>query len=270
MPIPDLARADLSRKLPDEETYDDRLKAVQTTLLQIQQAYLRQGRRGIVVLEGPDAAGKGSLVRRLSARLDPRYCYIWPIAAPNETERGEHYLERFWRRMPDHGELAVFDRSWYGRVRVERVEKLIEPPVWKRAYREIVEFERTLVNDGIRVIKIFLHISPEEQLRRFEERMETPYKRWKLTPDDLRNRSRWDAYIAASGEMFRKTSSRHAPWNLVASDFKWWARIRGLEIIAKGLGDGIDLKPPPCDPDLAKSIRKMVRKAKKGRRALRP
>jgi polyphosphate kinase 2 (PPK2 family) len=270
MPIPDLAKADLRRKLPDEETYDDKLKAVQTTLLQIQQAYLRQGRRGIVVLEGADAAGKGSLVRRLSARLDPRYCYIWPIAAPNAIEQNEHYLERFWRRMPDHGELAVFDRSWYGRVRVERVEKLIEPPVWKRAYREIVEFERMLVDDGIRVIKIFLHISPEEQLRRFEERMETSYKRWKLTPDDLRNRSRWDAYIAATGEMFEKTSSRHAPWNLVASDFKWWARIRGLEIIAKGLGDGIDLKPPPCDPELARAIRKMVRKAKKGRRALKP
>jgi hypothetical protein len=100
--------------------------------------------------------------------------------------------------------------------------------------------------------------------------METSYKRWKLTPDDLRNRSRWDAYMAASDEMFAKTSSRHAPWNLVASDFKWWARIRGLEIIAKGLGDGIDLKPPPCDPELAKAIRKMVRKAKKGGRALKP
>jgi len=270
MPIPRLAKADLDRKLPDRETYEDKLKALQLKLLEIQEAYLRQGRRGMVVLEGWDTAGKGSLIRRLSARLDPRYCKIWPIAAPSEAERGEHYLERFWRRLPDRGGLAVFDRSWYGRVLVERVEELTPPADWKRAYREIVEFERVLVDDRIRVIKIFLHISPAEQLRRFEERMKTPYKRWKLTPDDLRNRARWDDYAVATDAMFEKTSSRHAPWNLVASDFKWWARIRGLEIIVKGLSEGVDLKLPPIDPKLARAIRKMVKKAKKGSRALKP
>jgi polyphosphate kinase 2 (PPK2 family) len=270
MPIPRFSQADLSRKLPDEKTYEDKLKALQLKLLQIQQAYLRQERHAVLVFEGCDNAGKGSLIRRLATRLDPRYCKIWPIGAPNEAERGEHYLERFWRRMPDHGELAVFDRSWYGRVLVERVEKLIEPAVWKRAYREIVEFERMLTDDGIRVIKIFLHISPEEQLRRFEERLKVPYKRWKLTPDDLRNRSKWDDYTVAADAMFARTSSRHAPWHLVASDFKWWARIQSLDIIVKGLSKGVDLEPPPIDPHLVKAIRKMVKKSKKGGRALRP
>jgi AMP-polyphosphate phosphotransferase len=155
-------------------------------------------------------------------------------------------------------------------VLVERVEKLTPPKDWKRAYGEIVEFERMLVDDGMRVIKIFLHISPEEQLRRFEERMNTPFKRWKLTPDDLRNRARWDDDAVATDDMFKKTSSRHAPWHLVASDHKWWARIRGLEIIVDNLSKGVDLDPPPVDPHIAKAIQKMVKKAKKGQRALKP
>jgi polyphosphate kinase 2 (PPK2 family) len=270
MAVPSLKKADLDRKLPDKETYEEKLKDLQLKLLQIQQAYLRQKRRGLVVLEGWDTAGKGSLIRRLSTRLDPRNCKIWPTSAPNEAERGEHYLERFWRHLPDPSSLAVFDRSWYGRVLVERVEKLTPPHDWKRAYREITEFERMLVDDGMRVIKIFLHISPEEQLRRFEERMNTPYKRWKLTADDLRNRAKWDEYAAATEDMFKETSSRHAPWHLVASDHKWWARIRGLEVIAKELSDGVDLEPPPIEPALAKAIHKMVKKAKKGSRALKP
>ena len=270
MPSPRLSKADLDRKLPDKETYEKKLKDLQLQLLVIQQAYLRQGRRAVVALEGWDTAGKGSLIRRLSTRLDPRYCKIWPIAAPNETERGEHYLQRFWHRLPEHGCIAVFDRSWYGRVLVERVEKLTPPKDWKRAYGEIVEFERMLIDDEIRVIKIFLHISPEEQLRRFEERMNTPYKRWKLTPDDLRNRARWADYAVATDDMFKKTSSRHAPWHMVASDHKWWARVHGLEVIVEDLGKKVDLDPPPVDPDLAKAIQKMVKKAKKGGRALKP
>jgi polyphosphate kinase 2 (PPK2 family) len=268
MPVPRLATADLSPQLPDRETYERKLSGLQLDLLKIQQAYLRQGRRAAVVLEGQDAAGKGGLIRRLSVRLDPRYCQVWPIGAPGPAERGEHYLQRFWRRLPDAGRLAVFDRSWYGRVLVERVEALAPPADWRRAYGEIVEFEKMLVADGIRLVKIFLHISPEEQLRRFRERMDTPYKRWKLTPEDLRNRARWDDYAKATDEMFRRTSSAHAPWHLVASDHKWWARVKALEIVVRRLGMGVELEAPPVDPAIAKAIRKMVKKAKRGGRAL--
>jgi len=264
-----LGALDLTLKL-DRKRYTDLLALYQGRLNLLSRNRRFRGRSAILAFEGNDAAGKGGAIRRVAAALDARYYRIIPVAAPTEEERAQPYLWRFWRHVPRLGRFALFDRSWYGRVLVERVEKLIPPPDWRRAYREIVEFERMLVDDGIRVVKIFLHISPEEQLRRFEERMKTPYKRWKLTPDDLRNRARWDEYAVATDAMFAKTSSRHAPWNLVASDYKWWARIRGLETIVKGLSDGVDLKLPPCDPKLAKAIGKMVKKAKKGGRALKP
>jgi polyphosphate kinase 2 (PPK2 family) len=270
MKTPRLDKIDLGLQIADERSYDKRLEKLQLRLLVLQQAYWRQQRRGILVFEGWDSAGKGGTIRRLSERLDPRRWHAWPIGAPNPDEQGRHYLYRFWQRLPVPGSLAAFDRSWYGRVLVERVEGLVPKADWKRAYREINEFERMLVDDGVRLVKIFLQISPEEQLRRFKERLDTPWKRWKLTPDDLRNRARWNDYAQAIDDMFERTSTKHAPWHAVSAEHKWHGRIRALEVIADRLAKDIDLEAPPADPKIAKAIARMVKKAKAGGRALKP
>lgn len=270
MKKPRLDKVDLRLQIDDERSYEKRLEKLQLRMLEIQQAYWRQRRRGIVLFEGWDTAGKGGIIRRLSERLDPRRWHAWPIGAPTPEEQGRHYLYRFWQRLPAPGTLAAFDRSWYGRVLVERVERLIPKPDWKRAYREINELERMLVDDGVRLVKIFLHISPAEQLRRLEERLEAPWKRWKLVPDDLRNRARWDGYVEAIDDMFERTSTGRAPWHAVSAEHKWHGRIRAFEIIAEHLATGIDLEPPPADPKIARAIAGMRRKAKAGGRALKP
>ncbi|MEK9661315.1 MAG: polyphosphate kinase, partial [Alphaproteobacteria bacterium] len=190
----------------DRKEYEKRLKQEQRRLQRIQQSYLHTGDSAVVVLEGHDAAGKGGAIRRMSAELDPRSYKVWPIAAPNEVERQHHYLRRFWTRLPQHGHIAVFDRSWYGRVLVERVEGLAPKHAWKRAYREINEFERLLADNGTRVIKIFLDVSPKVQLDRLRERLKTPRKRWKLSFEDFRNRERRDDYdVGADGSCRRMT-----------------------------------------------------------------
>jgi polyphosphate kinase 2 (PPK2 family) len=240
-----LRDVDLSARLADEDAYKRRKKALELRLLEIQQAYLLHGRRGVVVFEGFDAAGKGGAIRRITEALDPRGVKVWPIAAPSESERGQHYLQRFWTRLPRPGEIAIFDRSWYGRVLVERVERLVPPADWKRAYREINEFERLLTDDGIALVKLFLHVSPEEQLRRFRERIETPYKRWKIGKDDFRNRARRKDYVRAVDDMLAKTSTARAPWRLVASDHKWHSRIVCMRSVADTLSRGLDLASPP-------------------------
>ncbi len=258
-----LADIDLDRKLKDEDSYAKKLKGLQLEILNIQQAYQRQGRRAIIALEGWDTAGKGGLIRRLSARLDPRSCQVWPIAAPTPAEQGRHYLFRFWRRLPPPGMLAIFDRSWYGRVLVERVEALAAKREWKRAYDEINEFEQMLVDDGVRLVKLFLHISPQAQLARFRERLAVPYKRWKLTADDVRNRRHWKAYENAIDEMFSRTSTAAAPWHGVPCEFKWYGRVECLKIICRELGRGVDMTPPAADPKVAEAIEALV----EGRRA---
>jgi len=271
MKTPRLDRIDLTARIPDKETYEKRLKTLQLELLTVQQANWRQRRRAIVLFEGWDTAGKGSIIRRISERLDPRQCLVWPIGRPSEEEQGRHYLYRFWEKLPQPGTIAIFDRSWYGRVLVERVEGLIGKPDWKRAYREINEFERMLVDDGIRLIKLFLHITPEEQLERLVERLETPYKRWKLTADDLRNRAHWNDYEEALDDMFRETSTRRAPWHALGANYKWHARIRAFEVIIDGISKGMDLEQPAADRKIATAIRAMVRKSeRRGRSALTP
>jgi polyphosphate kinase 2 (PPK2 family) len=257
---PQLATVDLERKLKDEETYDRRLKALQVDMLNLQQAYQRQGRRGIIVLEGWDTAGKGGLIRRMSARLDPRSLRVWPIGPPLPSEQGRHYLYRFWKKLPEPGVLAIFDRSWYGRVLVERVEGLAGKAEWQRAYHEIAEFERMLVDDGVRLVKLFLHITPEVQLERFRERLSVPYKRWKLTPEDLRNRRHWADYERAIDEMFQRTSTRFAPWHAVPCVYKWHGRVRSMELILETLGKGVDVAPPPADPAVEAAISAMMQK----------
>jgi polyphosphate kinase 2 (PPK2 family) len=232
--------------------YERRLTALQGVLQLIQQAYLGTPQRAILLLEGWDTAGKGGVVRRLGWALDPRSFKVHPIAAPNDRERGQLYLERFWRRLPEQGQIVCFDRSWYGRVLVERVEGLASEDEWRRAYREINEFERMLVDSGVRLVKVFMHITPDEQLRRFRDRLLTPAKRWKLSYEDFRNRARWKDYETAIEDMMEETSNDYAPWRLVPANDKPYARIAVLRILADALEKDLSLEPRPLDPALLK------------------
>jgi len=238
--------------------YERRLKSMQDTLQLVQQAYLGTQERAVVVLEGWDTAGKGGVVRRLGWVLDPRSFKVHPIAAPSPQEQAQHYLQRFWQRLPEHGQIVVFDRSWYGRVLVERVEELAAPRVWKRAYREINEFERALVADGIRLVKAFLHITPEEQIRRFKDRLTNPRKRWKLSYEDFRNRARWTDYEAAIEEMMGETSTKQSPWYLVPANNKPYGRLAVFSILVDRLGQGVALHPRPLDPKVAKAAARLI------------
>jgi AMP-polyphosphate phosphotransferase len=252
-----LEDVDLSPHLEDQ-AYEEHLQKAQYRLRSVELAYYHQKRRGIVVFEGWDAAGKGGAIRRMSAVLDPRGFKVWPIAAPDAHDQARHYLYRFWARIPEPGTIAVFDRSWYGRVLVERVEGLVSRAAWTRAYGEINEFEDMLLDDGVRMVKIFIHISYEKQVERFIERTEDPYKRWKMTPDDLRNLQRRRDYERAIDEMLAKTWTRQAPWHLVSGENKNHARVRILNLIADELGRGVDLRPPPLDPEVARLAPKML------------
>ncbi len=243
---PSLRDVDLDAALP-RETYEKRLAALQLSLIRIQQAYLRQGLSAAIVFEGWDAAGKGGTIRRMSAVLDPRNFKVWPIGAPRSYYLDRHYLLRFMERLPPRGAISVFDRSWYGRVLVERVESLTPETRWRAAYREIVDFERMLVDDGTRVVKLFFHISPEAQLARFESRLHDPLKRWKLTVEDFRNRARWHDYETAIEDMLRETSSPHAPWRVVPSNQKKAGRIAAIGEIVERLAHEVDLGPPDLD-----------------------
>jgi polyphosphate:AMP phosphotransferase len=193
----------------------------------------------VLVFEGWDAAGKGGTIRRLSYALNARNYKIIPIAAPNDEELAHHYLWRFWRELQRAGRMTIFDRSWYGRVLVERVEHLIDSETCTRAYREINAFEEELRRDGTLLLKFWLHITRDEQLRRFEERNGKAFKRWKLTDEDWRNRKRWDAYEAAINDMVAATSTANAPWHLVPSNCKLHARIRVLEVLEAALADAL-------------------------------
>jgi AMP-polyphosphate phosphotransferase len=232
----------------------------QIELERVLMAYLLHGVKGVVALEGWDAAGKGGLIRRITATTDPRGIKVWPIAAPDEHERKQHYLQRFWSRMPGNGAVAVFDRSWYGRVLVERVEGFTAKERWSQAYDEINAFEKTLTDDGVRLVKIFLHITPEEQLKRFEKRFSDPLKRWKLTYEDFRNRDNWAAYEEAISDMLERTSTPHAPWVVIPANDKDYTRSVGLEAVVDGLSRGVDLSDPPVSPKMLDAAKRMFGK----------
>jgi AMP-polyphosphate phosphotransferase len=233
--------------------YEQRLKLLQNKLQLVQQAYLVSGERAVIVLEGWDTAGKGGVVRRLGWALDPRSLKVHPVSAPSPQEQAQHYLQRFWEKLPQRGEIVVFDRSWYGRVLVERVEKFATARQWKRAYREINEFERTLVADAVRLVKIFLHITPDEQVRRFRDRLTNPRKRWKLSYEDFRNRERWSEYQAAIEEMMGRTSTKRSRWYLVPANHKSYGRLAAFTILCDTLAEGVDLEPQPLDHKIAKA-----------------
>jgi AMP-polyphosphate phosphotransferase len=253
----ELAEVDLSQKI-DTESYEKALAGLQTQLMTVQQAYLRSRDRAIIVFEGWDAAGKGGTIRRMSSVMDPRGFKVWPIGAPTPFELEQHYLHRFWTRLPKAGEITVFDRSWYGRVLVERVEELAPRKDWERAYGEINDFEQLLANDGVRIIKIFMHISAGEQKKRFIERLRDPLKRWKLSYEDFRNREKWPLYEAAIEEMVERTSTANAPWRVVSSEQKKCGRLQAITAIVEHLSDGVDLSPRELDEDLIRQAQEQL------------
>jgi polyphosphate:AMP phosphotransferase len=229
---------DYSRKL-DRETYNEKLERYQGELNNLMRGKSMRDRELVVVFEGMDAAGKGSTIRRVTRALDARYYRVIPIAAPSEEERAQPYLWRFWRHVPGHGRTAIFDRSWYGRVLVERVEGYAQEADWMRAYHEINDFEEQLAGAGAIVVKLWLAITPEEQLRRFKAREKTSYKRYKITPDDWRNRRKWPAYERAVNDMVERTSTELTPWNIIASDDKLFTRIEALKTLVKRIKTGV-------------------------------
>ena len=238
--------------------YEQRLVKLQFKLALIQAAYITQGLRGIVAVEGWDASGKGGLIARLTARLDQRFTNVWSIGTPTTAEREHHFLWRFWQRLPARREIAVFDRTWYGRVLVERVDRLTPKKDWQRGYDEINDFEALQIADGLRIAKLFLHITPHEQDKRLRERLETPYKRWKTGLDDYHNRARRDAYVAAYEDMFDRTSTKAAPWTVIAADDKKAARLAGIAAAIAVLGKGVELDYPPVDPELRRVAEKAL------------
>lgn len=229
-----LKQADLTLTLsrPEYVRLRDRMQS-QLHLLG-NQIYL-QKRPVVIVMEGWDAAGKGGAIKRLTERLDPRGYIVWPVAAPAGDDKVRHYLYRFWRRLPEAGQIAIFDRSWYGRVLVERVEGLSPEAAWARAYSEINQFERQLLDFGTILIKFWLEISEDEQLRRFRDRETDPHKMWKLTDEDWRNRSKWEFYEQAVEDMLLKTSTHAAPWTIVEANDKLYGRIKVLRTVVKRL-----------------------------------
>ncbi|MGO8914659.1 MAG: polyphosphate kinase 2 family protein [Stellaceae bacterium] len=239
--------------------YERRLASLQGALQLIQQAYLGTSERAALVFEGWDTAGKGGLIRRLGWALDPRSFKVHPIAAPDGHERAQHYLQRFWGRLPQQGQIVAFDRSWYGRVLVERVEGLATTAEWRRAYREINEFERMLMDSGTRLVKLFLHITPEEQIRRFRDRLIDPVKRWKLSYEDFRNRARWAEYETAIEDMIEKTATKQAPWHLIPANNKAYGRVAAFRILVDRLGKDVSLEPRPIDAGLLQQAKQALR-----------
>jgi polyphosphate kinase 2 (PPK2 family) len=247
-----------------KEEYIQELIPLQVALHSLgYQVYVQQ-RPVVMVYEGWDASGKGGNIKRVTEKLDPRGYTVHAIAAPDGEDKTHQYLWRFWRRLPEKGQIAIFDRSWYGRVMVERIEGFCTEEEWRRAYREINHFERQLSDFGAILFKFWIHISKEEQLRRFEERKDTAYKSWKLTDEDWRNRDRWDIYEEAVNEMLLKTSTLTAPWTIVEGNCKWHARVKVLRTLVDGLSAALDYDPTEM-MDIARESGKKKKK-KKGKK----
>ena len=226
---------DLSLKLEKKE-YREKLAHYQARLARLHQKAVQKKISTTLVFEGPDAGGKGGAIRRITGALDARYYKVYPFAAPTEIENAHHYLWRFWNCVPRAGRMTIFDRSWYGRVLVERIEGFAGDDEWRRAFAEINEFEDQLIEHGVVLAKFWMHISKDEQLRRFEAREETPHKRWKLCDEDWRNREKWDDYALAAHEMIQQTSVQNSPWMLVENENKSYGRIK----VISTLGDALE------------------------------
>ncbi|MBT8055811.1 MAG: polyphosphate:AMP phosphotransferase [Gammaproteobacteria bacterium] len=229
-----LDKLDFSKTV-SKSTYRNKLVQGQARLAALHGEMIKRGRSTILVFEGPDAAGKGGTIRQITEALDARYYKVYPFAAPTETERAHHYLWRFWNCIPMAGRMTIFDRSWYGRVLVERIEGFAGDDEWRRAFAEINDFEDQLIDDGLVLLKFWLQISKDEQLARFKSREVTPHKRWKLQDEDWRNREKWDEYNVAAHEMIQQTSVKNSPWVLVENESKHYGRIAVLESVCDAL-----------------------------------
>lgn len=238
-----LGTIDLSRTIENKSDYRDQMIRYQVALHALGfHTYLQQ-RPVIMVFEGWDAAGKGGAIKRVTERLDPRGYVVYSIAAPKGDDAIHQYLWRFWRRLPEAGQIAIFDRSWYGRIMVERIEGFCTEDEWKRAFREINQFERQLVDFGTILFKFWIQISSQEQLERFEARSTDPLKNWKLTDEDWRNREKWDAYETAVNDMLLKTSTVTAPWTVIEGNCKWYARVKVLKTIVDKMSQELNFDP---------------------------
>ncbi len=229
-----LSALDMTLTLPKKD-YKKKLQEYQAKLNLLSRAALEQKKGAVIVFEGPDAAGKGGAIRRITGALDARQFRVIPFAAPTDEELAHHYLWRFWRQLSKDGRFHIFDRSWYGRVLVERVEGFAKEHEWRRAYSEINDFEQQLTDHGLLLLKYWVHVSKDEQLARFQAREATPHKRWKITDEDWRNRESWDEYELAVNKIIEHTSTRTAPWILVEGNDKPYARIKVLKALCDGL-----------------------------------
>ncbi len=242
-----------------EGDYQNDLATLQERVSRLFVANAVHKRKAILVCEGWDAAGKGGAIQRLTAECDPRHYKVWPIAAPSEDEKAHHYLWRFWRRMPAAGEVAIFDRSYYGRVLVERVEGFASEAEWRRAYDEINELEASLANDGAVIVKLFFHVTQKEQDKRLAARLDHEWKRWKVGPEDFRNRARRADYLAAIKEMFAQTDSRWAPWTAIDGNDKKATRIAALTRVADTLAAALPGEPPPFRPEMEQAAQDFLK-----------
>ncbi len=233
-----LDQLDMTQSLPKDE-YKEKLKLLQQEVNELTWTAYKKRRTTVLVFEGVDAGGKGGAIRRITSAVDARLYRTIPVAAPTDEEKAHHYLWRFWRHIPRAGHMIIYDRSWYGRVLVERVEGFATEAEWRRAYSEINDFEEQLVENGAILMKFWLQVSDEEQLRRFKDREDTPYKRYKITDEDWRNREKWPRYKAAVNEMVARTSTEYAPWTLVEGDDKQFARIKVLDTLCDGMRAGL-------------------------------
>ncbi|MCW3837968.1 polyphosphate kinase 2 family protein [Sphingomonas canadensis] len=236
--------------------YEAALEKLQKRLSHIHVAHIVHRRRAVVLFEGWDAAGKGGVIKRLTAEWDPRYFEVWPISAPTTEELAHHFLWRFWRRLPPQHNISVFDRSWYGRVLVERVEGFAKPEEWRRGYDEINAFEAQHASYGTTLVKVFMHVTQETQDARLRDRLEHPWKRWKTGLDDYRNRNRRAEYLDAMHEMFERTNTPAAPWIVIDGNDKKAARVAALEAIADRLESHVPMQPPELDPEVVAAARK--------------
>jgi polyphosphate:AMP phosphotransferase len=238
-----LKNVDLSPTM-DAEEYKNVLNKLQERLGELQCRLFREKKSLVIAMEGWDAAGKGGSILRLTDNLDPRGYRVVPISAPNDVELGHHYLWRFYMKFPEAGHVAIFDRTWYGRVLVERVENITQPADWRRAYTEINQTEEMMTDAGVIMVKIWLQIDKETQLKRFQEREADDLKKWKITPDDWRNREKWDQYELAVDEMLMRTSTKKAPWTVVESNDKYYSRIKVLRTVIEAVEKRLDLGSP--------------------------
>ncbi|MEJ7926104.1 polyphosphate kinase [Sphingobium sp. AN641] len=238
-----------------EGDYDAAMADLQLRLAKIQVAHIIHHRRSVILLEGWDAAGKGGIIKRMTAQWDPRYYQVHPIAAPSDAERDHHYMWRFWTRLPAARNIAIFDRSWYGRVLVERVEGFCSKADWKRAYGEINAFERQQVDAGTNLIKLFVHITQDTQDEQLTQRLDTPWKRWKTGAEDYRNRARRDEYLKAMKAMFKHTDTGKAPWHVIDNNNRKAGRIAALTHVADRLEQLVPMDMPKADPAVVRLAR---------------